>query len=382
VDAPKDLYSYEADTVAANIGRRQAEAMSWDDTLGNMAVLDRWRSEIGLVYDLEKPDRATRPIRGRPPAARKGHRMPYLRLPGAGKPVSRLIMGTAFLSRMTDTSIVYDDYFENGGTTFDTSHGYGGPTGVCERNLGRWIRDRGVRDGVVVIEKGANHPNDTPEGLTRELLSGLERLQMDWVDLYMIHRDNEQVPIGEWVEALNENLRAGRMKAFGLSNFSLARLEAFAACAREKNLASFCAVSNQLSLARPVAPIWHMHLVSSGDPESRAWFERTQTPLLAWSSLARGFLTGRVDPEDHSDPELVRCWHSDANLDRKRRARELARRKGVTEESIAIAWVLKQPFPTCAMIGPLDALELQTNLGALRAELSEQEAQWLESGGR
>jgi aryl-alcohol dehydrogenase-like predicted oxidoreductase len=378
VDAPKDLYSYEADTVAANIERRQAEAMRWDDTLGNMALLDRWRAEVGLVYDLEKPERATQTITGRPLTVRKDFRMPHLKLPGFEKPISRLIMGAANNNTMPDTSILFDDYFEHGGTTFDTSHGYGNPNGACERHLGTWIRQRGIRDRVVVIEKGANHPNDTPAGLTRELRSGLERLQLDYVDLYMIHRDNEQVSIGEWVEALNENLRAGRMKSFGLSNFSIARLDAFAAYARAKGLASFSAVSNQCSLARVLAPIWNMHLVSSGDPASRAWFERTQTPLLAWSSQARGFFTDRAAPDRRSDADLVRCWYSEDNFARKQRAEELAQRKGVAAINVAVAWVLAQPFPTCAMIGPLNVLEFRSSLGVLGVELNAEEVRWLD----
>ncbi|MCX7934044.1 MAG: aldo/keto reductase [Planctomycetota bacterium] len=380
VEAPLDLYTYEADEVARHIERRQAPAMPWDDSLGNMRTLDRWRQEIGLVYDQEKPENYRHTIARRPLRVRAQHNMRYGRIPGLEKPIARLIMGADSNNTMPDTAMLFDDYFARGGNAFDTSYGYGMPNGACERNLGWWIRQRGIRDQVVVIEKGANFPNDHPEGLTKELIGGLERLQMDYVDIYMIHRDNERIPIGEWVDVLNENLRAGRMKVFGLSNFSIERLAAFQAYAAKRGLQSFAAVSNQFSLAQVLAPIWNMHLVSSTDPLSRQWFAQTQTPLFAWSSQARGFFTDRAGRDKRDDPEMVRCWYSEDNFKRKERAEELARRRGVSAINIALAWVLNQPFPTFALIGAKRPSETRSCLAALDIALSAEEVRWLWEG--
>ncbi|HUU96247.1 MAG TPA: aldo/keto reductase, partial [Phycisphaerae bacterium] len=401
-DAPLDLYTYEADMVAANIEHRQAPAMRWDDTLGNMRVLDRWRQEIGLVYDLEKPQNVIHTITHRPlvfgrqasgnrlqdrqdrtlkPEARslKPAAMKYGTVPGLDKPVSRLFMGADSNSTMPDTAILFDAWFEHGGNAFDTSHGYGNPLGACERNLGQWIRNRGIRDQVVVMEKGANYPNDNPKGLTKELLEGLELLQMDQVDIYAIHRDNPDIPIGEWVDVLNENLGAGRMKVFALSNFTLPRLDAFRDYAVRRGLRGFVAVSNQFSLAQVQAPIWDCYLVSSSDAQSRAWFEKTQTPLFSWSSQARGFFTERASRENTSNPELVRCWYNEDNFGRKERAEELARKRGVLPINIALAYVLNQPFPTFPLIGPKRIAEIRSSLAALEIELSTEELRWLRS---
>ncbi len=377
VEAPNDLYTYEVDEVANHIAERQAPAMSWDDSLGNMRVLDRWRQEVGLVYDMEKPERATHTLTRRPLRRRTPVQMKYGQVQGLAKSLSRLIFGCDTNNTMPDTCVILDDYFERGGNTFDTSHGYGNPNGACERNLGWWVRHRGVRDQVVIIEKGANYPNDHPEGLTKELLSGLERLQLDPVDIYMIHRDNEQVPIGEWVEVLNEHWRAGRMTIFGLSNLSIPRLQAFDEYARKHGLQSFRVVSNQFSLARVLAPIWNMHLVSSSDPESRAWFTQTQTPLLAWSSQARGFFTERASRDNRSNPEFNRCWYSEDNFQRKERANQLAAQRGVLPINIALAYVLCQPFPTFPLISPKQLSETRTSLAALDIELTPQEMRWL-----
>ena len=277
--------------------------------------------------------------------------MQYGRIAGLEKPIARLIMGADSNHTMADTAPLFDDYFARGGNAFDTSHGYGNPNGACERNLGQWIKERGIREQVVVIEKGANSPNDNPDGLTRELLCGLERLQMEHVDIYMIHRDNEEVPIGEWVAVLNEHLRAGRMSTFGLSNFSLPRLQAFRDYAGQQGLASFSAVSDQFSLAQLLAPIWDMHLVSSSDAVSRDWFTHTQTPLFSWSSQARGFFTARAARTALAEEELTRCWYSEDNFRRKERAEFLATRYDVLPINIALAYVLNQPFPTHPLIG-------------------------------
>jgi len=136
------------------------------------------------------------------------------------------------------------------------------------------------------------------------------------------------------------------------------------------------AVSNNFSLARMVAPVWDGCL-SSSDQESRAWFERSRIPLLAWSSQGRGFFTDRAAPGDRSDPELVRCWYADDNFVRQRRSRELAAERGVAPINIALAYVLSQPFPTFALIGPRTPTETAISFEALDFELSREEMRWL-----
>src|SRR5690606_10251769 len=101
---------------------------------------------------------------------------------------------------------------------------YGG--GVPEQLLGQWIKSRGVRDEAVVIGKGAHTPNCNPEDLSRQLLISLERMQLESVDIYLMHRDNLDIPVGEFVDVLNKHRRAGRIKVFGGSNWSLERVQA------------------------------------------------------------------------------------------------------------------------------------------------------------
>jgi len=302
--------------------------------------------------------------------------MKYGRIDGVDKPVSRVALGTMLEGAefpAVQGGVLFDGFFEAGGTCFDTAYLYSG--GLSEQVFGQWMQSRGVREDVVVLGKGAATPFCDPESLTSQLLVSLDRMQTDYVDLYMMHRDNLEIPVGEFVEVLNEHQAAGRMRAFGVSNWSLARVEEANEYAAAHGLTGFSALSNNFSLARLVEPIWPGSIATS-DADSRAWFTRTQTPLFPWSSQARGFFAVGA-PDNVADPELVRCWYSDDNFERLARVRALAGERGVLPITVALAYVLSQPFPTFPLIGPRSLHELETSLPALGLELSTDELEWL-----
>jgi aryl-alcohol dehydrogenase-like predicted oxidoreductase len=136
-----------------------------------------------------------------------------------------------------------------------------------------------VRSDVLVIAKGAHTPFCTPEWLTKQLLESLDRLQTGHADMYFMHRDNPDVPVGEFVDVLNEHVKAGRIKVFGGSNWTIARMAAANRYARRKGLQGFGALSNNFSLARMVVAPW-TDCLSASDPDSRRWLKKTQTPSL------------------------------------------------------------------------------------------------------
>jgi aryl-alcohol dehydrogenase-like predicted oxidoreductase len=125
-----------------------------------------------------------------------------------------------------------------------------------------------------------------------------------------------------------------------------------------------------------VEPVWD-GCIASSEPAYREWHVRTGTPLIAWSSQARGFFTERAHPDKRSDEQLVRSWYSEDNFRRQARAREMAARKGVEPINVALAYVLCQPFPTFPIIGPENTEETASSLVALDVELSPQELDWL-----
>jgi predicted dehydrogenase/aryl-alcohol dehydrogenase-like predicted oxidoreductase len=374
VESLTDLYTYEADTVAMYLDAHQAPTMSWDDTLGNMQTLDRWRQAIGLIYDAERPEAQTQTVHKRPLAVRSGSNMKYGHIAGIEKPISRLVMGVDNQISMPHAAVMFDDFFEHGGTCFDTAYIYA--SGTCEKILGQWIKNRTIREQVVVLDKGAHTPNCTPEKLSSQLLESLARLQTEYVDIYMLHRDNTDVPVGEFISVLNEHKAAGRMRVFGASNWSIERVDAANAWAAKHGLTGFSAVSNNFSLARMIDPVWKGS-ISASDADSRAWLTKTQLALMPWSSQARGFFTGRAQPGDFSDPELVRSWYSEDNFRRLERANDLAEKRGVLPINIALAYVLCQPFPTFPLIGPRMLAETHSSLPGLDVLLTPEELRWL-----
>lgn len=372
----ENLYGIEADVVARALadGKRETAAMPMADTLGNMATLDRWRAAAGLIFEQEKPENFTHTHVRRSLRRRTTNLIPQASIAGLDLPVSRLVMGCDNQTTLPHGAAMWDDFVERGGNTFDTAYIYFG--GVQEKLLGWWLRHRGIRREVAVIAKGAHTPFCNPDDMLDQFHQSLDRLQTDYADIYMLHRDNLEVPVGEFVDAFNAEVQAGRIKIFGGSNWSLARVAAANRYAKRKGLQGFSVVSNNFSLARMVDPVW-AGCISCSDVESRRWLKRHQLPVLAWSSQARSFFTDRAGRDKREDAELVRCWYSDDNFERRERAYALAKKKGVTPIAIAAAYVLTQPFPTFALIGPRQLSETVSSLPCLGVTLTPREISWL-----
>jgi aryl-alcohol dehydrogenase-like predicted oxidoreductase len=310
--------------------------------------------------------------------------MRYLNIPGIDKPISRIALGTASYSpdRYERAVELLDAFVEAGGTCVDTAHVYG--HGASERALGQWLAERGNRDQIVVLGKGCHPigksgPRVGPEFIHADLAESLERLQADYIDLYLLHRDDERVPTGTIVEALNEERSAGRIHAFGGSNWRTERIAEANAYAAAHGLVGFAASSINLSLARPKEPMWPDCIAA--DDQARAWHTATQLPLFSWSSQAGGFLSGHFKPEDTSNADLVRVYYSDDNFTRLQRAIELGQQKGVGPIVIALAYVLNQPFPTVPLVGSASVAELNESLQALQIELTPEELSYLDLKG-
>ncbi len=301
------------------------------------------------------------------------NRMKHARVTGVEREVSQIIMGTLFAKDIDEAAPVFDYFLEQGGNCFDTARHYGD----AELVFGEWMQREGVRNQTVVITKGAHTPNCNPESVTSQLVESLERLQTDFIDIYFLHRDNLEIPVGEFVDVLNEHKSAGRLGVFGGSNWNLARMDEANEYAARNGLIGFTVLSNHLSLAQ-VVEIPYPGCIASSDAESRNWLADRGIPLFPWSSQAQGFFAdGRADPDDLSDPELVRSWYSDDNFERLARVRELAARQGVATISVALAWVLQQENPTFPLIGPRSVEESKSSLAALDIELSTPDMKWL-----
>jgi aryl-alcohol dehydrogenase-like predicted oxidoreductase len=319
--------------------------------------------------------------------------MQYGSLPGIKKPISRLVQGTASFPGGTEHRIpeVLDLALEHGYNTFDTAHVYGP---VKEGLIGQWVRDRGVQDKVVILAKGAHHNKErrrvTAEDIQSDMNDTMERMQLDYLDLYVLHRDDPSVPVGPIVEALNEHVKAGRIGAFGGSNWSHDRIKAANDYAAEHNLIPFAISSPNFSLAEMVEPPWEECISISGEQgrEARAYYEsvRDSVALMPWSSLAGGFFSGRFTRENEQemkshggfDDMAVRCYGSEANYRRLDRTRELAEKKGRTVPEVALAFVLNQPLNVFPLVFCNDDAQFKSNNAAVDLKLTAQEVEYLD----
>lgn len=309
---------------------------------------------------------------------------PYGTIPGVERLLSRLAIGTMPFdgSDLTKAFEILDAFAAAGGNTIDTAHSY--HRGAAELALGKWLTARSIRDQVVLISKGAHpdagKPRVTPRAIGGDLAESLERLQTDKIDLYLLHRDDPSQPVGPIVDCLNEHVQAGRIGAFGASNWSTARIDEANRYAAEHKLAGFVASSINLSLAVPNTAPWDGCLWLT--PQSEQWHTERHFPLLAWSALAQGFFSGRYRPDERTDEKMVRVWYNEDNFARLARAEELAERKDVSASAIDLAYVLHQPFPTVGLFGPYTVDEVNDSMAALKVTLTPEEVTWLRSGAQ
>jgi aryl-alcohol dehydrogenase-like predicted oxidoreductase len=312
--------------------------------------------------------------------------MKYGTIEGIDRPVSRIILGTMSFSPEDQgrTDEMLAAFLAAGGNMIDTAHIYRG--GGSERSIGQWLRRSGRRDDALILTKGAHHSpagkRVTPEEISFDLGQSLERLGTPSVDLYVLHRDDPDVPVGPIVDVLNHHAQQGRIRAFGGSNWSHQRLQEANAYATSHGQRRFAASSPNLGLAVPNEPMWPDCISVSGDQEALDWYQQQQMPLLSWSSQCGGFFTGRFSPEKTDDPNMVRVYYGDANWERYRRAERLGKELGLAPVQVALAWVLSQAdLPVFPLIGPRTLAELESSLAVADATLTPEQVAWLNLEG-
>ncbi|MES1258158.1 MAG: aldo/keto reductase [Acidobacteriota bacterium] len=316
--------------------------------------------------------------------------MEYRRLGSTGLKVSRICFGTMTYGSKKWREWVLDEeeaqpFFRRaldlGINFFDTADMYS--NGVSEEILGRAMKDLAVaRDRVVIATKVFNPMSDDPNdrGLSRKHIfhsidSSLKRLGMDFVDLYQIHRFDYDTPIEETLIALNDLIKAGKVRYIGAS--------AMFAWQFMKMLAT----SDELGVARFVSMQDYYNLVYREE-------EREMLPLcraegigvIPFSPLARGFVAGNRRKEDlgetvraKTDDYSQRQYYRPQDFAVVNRITEVANARGVSNAQIALAWVLQQPGITAPIIGASKLQHLDDAAEALSIRLDDAELKTLES---
>jgi aryl-alcohol dehydrogenase-like predicted oxidoreductase len=310
--------------------------------------------------------------------------MEYVKLGSTGLKVSRLCLGTMTYGSSKWRDWVLDEEqsrpfirraLELGINFIDTADMYS--VGASEEVLGRALRDFGPpRDRVVVATKVYNPMGDDPNlrGLSRKHIhhsidDSLRRLGMDYVDIYQVHRFDYDTPVEETLEALDDVVKSGKALYIGASSMYAWQFAKMLYTADIMGVSRFVTMQN------------HYNLIYREEEREMLPLCRDQgIGVIPWSPLARGFVTGSRRRDERS--ETVRARTDDyargiygrtSDFDMVDRITEIARRRGVSNAQIALAWVLQQPGITAPIIGASKMGHLEEAVAALDIKLDDSE---------
>jgi aryl-alcohol dehydrogenase-like predicted oxidoreductase len=294
--------------------------------------------------------------------------------------------------RGEDMFRLYNSFREEGGNFFDTAHFYAcwKPNGIgaSERSLGECLRKYADRDNVVILTKGGlpgmgdiyPRPDDclTPSVIASDISESLERLQIDKIDIYMLHRDDRRHPVSEIIETLNAEIARGRIRYLGASSFSTDRIEDANAYAKRKGLQGFIISSPQWNLGKqnhlPVLPdrTTDRTAVQLSEKDVQ-WHQKHNFPVMPWTPTAYGYFAGSTSINALS-------FENPISSQRRERARQLADKLSFTPNQIALAYLLSYDFPVFPILGTTNHEHLLDSLDATKLSLTTEQREWLLNG--
>ncbi len=312
------------------------------------------------------------------------------RIPGTDLVVAPICYGTATFGadvKGAELDALINAFRDAGGNFFDTAHCYAfwlpDSAGCSERALGDYMRRNG-RGDLVIATKGGHPGMDayrkvdhwlTPERIGADIDDSLGRLGVDTLDLFWLHRDETRRPAGEIVETLNCEVRRGRIRWLGASNWRAARLAEANAYAVAHGLQGFAASQPEFSLARkntrnPDPAKDDGTAAAFLEEPDQAWHAKSELPVIPYTSTAGGYFASGGE-------RAKAAFDNPTSRGRLQRAQELAAKMGATPGQVALAWLLRQPFPVFPIIGTLRREHLLEDLGAADIRLTDEQVAWL-----
>lgn len=314
--------------------------------------------------------------------------LPIITIPQTELRVSALCYGAAPYGTVTQgdqMEHLFDQYRAAGGNFFDTAHCYcfwlEHGDGASERALGDLVRRHGVREQVVIATKGG-HPSGgeqyqrpdaymSPDIVARDVDESLQRLGLEYVDLYYLHRDDPRMAVGDIIEMLNVEIRRGRIRYIGASNWPATRIAEANAYAASHGLQGFVVSEIEWNLAQSNGEITADPTMRYMMPDDLRWYESTRLPVIAYTSSALGYFAGSTHPRTLAtyDNAVSRC--------RRDRVQQLADTLGCTPGQLALAWLLHQRMVTIPIIGTVNPDHLADAFGAVQVILTDEQQHWL-----
>ena len=373
------LFTREIEHAAQCILESQIESkfICHAETQSNMFWLDKWRQEMKI--DCPMAQIINSPIFQSKASLLQESQLESVDIPGLSKPGSRLALGCDNQTSDLHAFTMFDHFYGSGGRIFDTAFIYNHGRG--DKYLGDWINARNVEEDVIVLGKGAHTPECEPQYIRPQVLQSLERLQISKLDIFCLHRDNPDIPVDEFIDALADIKNEGLVNLIGASNWEMDRFAEARNYAITNAKEPFTVLSNNFSLAEMVEPVWP-GCVGVNDHYLKYLIEE-RIMLFPWSSQARGFFIQKKEIMSNghfSNPTLdeeMRVWHYEKNLRRRQVCFEIAQERNVQPIQVALAYVLHKSKLIFPLIGPRTIFESNSSIQATQLELTTKELQAL-----
>jgi len=321
--------------------------------------------------------------------------MRYRNIPGTTLNPSALCLGTAHFGSSIDEKDCFellDTFINEGGNFIDTAHVYGnwapGCNGASEKVIGRWLAARRNRDRIIIATKGAHPelstmhiPRLSRQEIMADLDESLQYLQTDYIDLYWLHRDDPSRPVDDILQTLNEQVKAGKIRYFGCSNWTVPRISEAMEYAKHHRLKGFIADQMMWSLAVPNVDVIQDKTLVPMDDKIMELHRNTHLAAIPYSSQAQGFFTKLVDAKGdigRLKEDVRNLYYNDTNISRLQKVQRLAEDLNRTVTEIALAYLISQPFVTVPIIGCRTVSQLTQSLKAGDLLLDEDMVAYLE----
>ena len=320
--------------------------------------------------------------------------MEYKKICDTELSVSAVCLGTDVFGTLMDEQKSFEllDFFmAEGGYFLDTAHMYADwlnmGNSISEKTIGKWMKSRKNRNSIIVGTKGGSidtytkRPRLSEKEMTDDIISSLECLQTDHIDLYWLHRDDPSRAIAEILGFLDEQVRAGRIRYYGCSNWTAGRMAEARAYAAGHGMHGFAANQPMWSLAQPDPDAMSDKTMILMGSKEYAFHRDNRFAAVPYSSQAGGFFTKmQEDRLPSSDSGLVRLYGGEENRRRYERAVTIARRLSRTVNEVVLGYLLSQPFPVFPIVGCKTISHLRNSMKAADIRLSRSDLAYLEKG--